>query len=125
MTKQELRRYQHIVSRIKELKAEREEMISLVRPLDGMPHGGGVSDPTANAGAKLADLAAKIEDEIRLLDEERAQIMAAISQLNDTEHDIMYYHYIRGWRWWKVAEKMGYSERQIHRIHGVALLKIK
>ena len=125
MTKHELRNYRHIVRRIKALQAEREELISLVRPLDGMPHGHGVSDPTASVGAKLADIAAEIDDEIRCLNDERTRIMAVLSQLPKEERNIMVDVYILGLTWPQAAENAGYSERQIHRIHSKILEEIK
>ncbi|MGI5873525.1 MAG: sigma factor-like helix-turn-helix DNA-binding protein [Bacillota bacterium] len=125
MTKHELRNYRHIVKRIKALQAEREELINLVRPLDGMPHGHGVSDPTASVGAKLADIAAEIDDEIRCLNDERTRIMAVLSQLPKEERNIMVDVYILGLTWPQAAENAGYSERQIHRIHSKILEEIK
>ena len=38
------------------------------------------------------------------------------------ESDVLFYRYIKGLDWWEIAEKMGYSQRHITRIHGKALV---
>ena len=49
-----------------------------------------------------------------------------INQLrNEDERDVMFYRYIKDKRWWEIAELMGYSERQIHRLHGKAIAHIE
>ena len=43
---------------------------------------------------------------------------------NEQEKRILKYRYIRGYQWDVIAEKIGYSERQIYNIHKKALKKI-
>ena len=66
-----------------------------------------------------------------LLEERRKRVSAykdivgRIKRLHsENELDVLFYRYIKGLEWWEIAEKMGYSERQIHRYHGNALAHI-
>ena len=124
MTKQELQNYRHIVQRIRQLKAEREELIRLVKAPDGMPKGGEKTDPTADAGGRLADIAAEIDDELTKLREERSRITAVLSTLPPKERNLMYYHYILGLSWEKVAVEMHFNYRWVMRLHIRALRRI-
>ena len=40
---------------------------------------------------------------------------------SENEKDVMFYRYIKGMDWWEIAEKMHYSERWIHKLHGKGL----
>ena len=124
MTKTELQNYRHIVQRIRQLKAEREELIRLVKAPDGMPKGGEKTDPTADAGGRLADIAAEIDDELTKLREERSRITAVLSTLPPKERNLMYYHYILGLSWEKVAVEMHFNYRWVMRLHIRALRRI-
>lgn len=66
------------------------------------------------------------------LEEKEAQQLAieqAIHSLGDTpERVVMRERYINGRGWTAIVQKMqmaGYSERQVYRLHGLALLKLK
>lgn len=51
------------------------------------------------------------------------KISEQINKLEDqNEIDVLFYRYIRQLDWWKIAERMNYTERHIHRIHGEALV---
>lgn len=111
-----------IVNRIQEeIQEVRTMRMSISVNNDGMPHGGGQSD--------LSDYAATLDKMERQLEAERynrirlyLDIKARIGQIkNSNEQDVLFYRYIKGLDWWEIAEKMNYSERQIHRIHGNAL----
>ena len=115
--------------KINRISSEIEEIRSMIlHPSmnnDGMPHGSKTSD--------LSEYAAKLtEKEERLYIEGMEQIKAykdiekRINQLrNEDERDVMFYRYIKDKRWWEIAELMGYSERQIHRLHGKAIAHIE
>ena len=50
------------------------------------------------------------------------QIVKSIKNLkSENESDVLFYRYIAGLDWWEIAEKLHYSERWIHKIHGKAL----
>lgn len=44
-----------------------------------------------------------------------------MSLKSENESDVLFYRYIAGLDWWEIAEKLHYSERWIHKIHGKAL----
>ena len=49
-----------------------------------------------------------------------------ISRLEDQdERDVLFYRYIKGYDWWKIAQIMDYSERWIYELHGRALKKME
>ena len=77
----------------------------------------------------LSDLMVKLDQAItRCLQIEREclelsnEIISQIEKLDKAdEKDVLYYRYIKGYSWDKVAEKMGYNRRHATRIHGEAL----
>ena len=125
--KEYLRSYRYHVRRIHRINAEIAELREMklhpsMKPDDGMPHGsGGQGD--------LSGYAAELDEMINELMEERYQriktYQAIVRQIkrmkSENEKDVLFYRYIRGLDWWEIAEKMKYSERWIHKIHGKAL----
>ena len=92
---------------------------------DGMPHGTNISDLSdyivrverlqtqlSHARYKRIEQYSKIFRDIELLDDER-------------ERQVLTYRYLRGYAWEKICMKMGYSWKQVHRIHGQALRDFK
>ena len=45
--------------------------------------------------------------------------------VSEDEKDVIFYHYIKGLTWWEIAEKMHYSERWVHKLHGRALAHLE
>lgn len=127
--KKYLREYRGHVRRIKRIEEELAELqamkMSISINIDGMPHGSGQSD--------LSGYAANLDRLERNLIGERDQRFAGYTEISsrimelssENERDVLFYRYIKGFAWWEIAEKMGYSERQIHRYHGKALVHIK
>ena len=123
--KEYLRSYGKHVRRIRRIESEIPEIRAMkVSPslsVDGMPHGSDKKD--------LSGYAAELDDMERELMEERYQrvvknrdIDKRIKRLkSENEQDVLFYRYIKELDWWEIAEKMRYSERQIHRFHGRAL----
>jgi DNA-directed RNA polymerase specialized sigma subunit len=127
--KEYLWRYRESVRMVERIKSELEEIRAMragtAINYDGMPSGSGQSD--------LSDYAAELDKLERKLVSERYKRIALyqdierrIKKLKDQkESDVLFYRYIKGLDWWEVAEKMGYSERQIHRLHGNSLVHLK
>ena len=123
-----LKSYRQHVRRIHRINAEIAELREMkmhpsMKPDDGMPHGrGGQGD--------LSGYAADLDEMINDLIEERyrriktyQQIVRRIKRMrSENEKDVLFYRYIKGLDWWEIADKMGYSERQVHRFHGNALV---
>ncbi len=126
--KEYLRGYKRHVRKLSRIEAELEELRTMKMAIsvnnDGMPHGSGQSD--------MSGYAAELDQLERNLIRERDQrfkgyreISERISKMkSENERDVLFYRYIKGLAWWEIAEKMGYSERQIHRYHGNALAHI-
>lgn len=117
-----VRRINRIETELAELRAMRSSMSA---SNDGMPHGSGQSD--------LSGYAAELDRLERILIKERYEriktykdIAVRIKRLkSENEKDVLFYRYIAGLAWWEIAEKMSFSERQIFRIHGKALVHFK
>lgn len=127
--KEYLRSYQNCSRRIKRIESEIDEIRSMkMYPSmqdDGMPHGSGQADLSGYA-AELT----KLEDELYKEGVDQVKLYKDITwkiqQLEDeNERDALFYRYIKGENWWRIAELTGYSERQIFRIHGDALKNLK
>lgn len=123
--KQYLRRYQVAKRRekliqdaIAELRSSKTSPVGLG---DGMPHGSDTSD--------LSGYAARWDELVRELEAEKEMQMVAYREIRQqigmvpdpTEQEILSRRYLIGQSWEKIAVEMGYSYRNITRIHGHAL----
>lgn len=91
---------------------------------DGMPHGTGVSNPVANMVAKKETLISRYRAKLAGLADAQEAIEDLIEGLEPTERRLARFRYIDGLRWETVCDKMCYSWRQTHRIHGALLDKL-
>ena len=112
-----IRRERDILSEIQRLRADKM-FPSVVN--DGMPKGSAQSD--------LSDYIVALDEQIERL--EKVTIYKDIEMRirameNSDEQEVLRYRYISGMKWDAITEKMGYSWRQIHRIHSSALLNFK
>lgn len=79
-----------------------------------------------NIAQKIIDLEQRINSEIDRLLELKLEIRKVIESVdNATEQLLLRLRYIEYKRWDEIAEIMGYSKRQVTRLHGYALQKIK
>lgn len=127
MTKEDLKKYQHLKAEIDQLKQEITDFYeTCVRSpiLDGMPKDDKVSDPTP----KYAEKAAKFNDKLHYLQYkailELEKIEDCIQNLEPRERRLMREYYIKGKTWEQVCVETGKSWRTVHRIHKNALRKI-
>ncbi len=117
--------YRNSVRRLERINAEIEEIRAMRM---------GVSAGTGGTGRRgwkndLSAYAAQLDSLERGLDEEKVvlldtyiRIKAAIDNLKDArERDVLFYRYIKGFSWWKIADEMEYTERWIMELHGRAL----
>lgn len=115
-----VRRVQRITAEIGELRTM--EMYPSVKDNDGMPHGSGGRGDLSGYAADLDQMIHDLIEERYLRIKTYQQIARQIKKLrSENEKDVLFYRYIKGLDWWEIAEKMGYSERQVHRFHGKAL----
>lgn len=120
-----LHSYRPHVRRISRIESEIEELRSMKMGStvnnDGMPHGHNQSD--------LSGYAADIDNLERKLTAEKSERIASYNDIteriehlkNENEKDVLFYRYIKGMEWWEIAEKMNYSERWVHVLHGRGL----
>jgi hypothetical protein len=139
VNKESLRQYQDLYAEINELKQQRQEILNSLGAIpvstDPVKSKGHISDPTAKAATKLAELQRLIDEKKALCLEQCAEIEKAINSLPARERRIMRLRYIRGLSWPRVTESIygkrgDYFERYdsylrtIHNYHGRALSKI-
>lgn len=127
--KEYLRGYGKHRRKIKRIEAELDE-IRLMKMYpssnnDGMPKGSGKSDLSGYA-VELDELEnAKYSEGVEQVKAYK-EILWRIKQLpNENERDVLFYRYIKVMEFWDIAAAMGFSERQIYRLHGKALAHFK
>ncbi len=129
MDKRTLKSYLSLCREIEILRQERAELLNGglgAANNDGLPHGSGVSNPTADMAAGAASIAAELSQKLNECIDLRLQIEQAVNALNEPrERELMRRRYIEGQRWEQVAYEMNYSIDHIWRLHGRILEKIK
>lgn len=129
MTKQELRQYIRLDVELRRLEdkiatLEARILSPKIQQISDMPRGGPKNDLTDQV-AKLVDLKYIYNVKWDELIDQQKKIEDAIGVLSDpVERALMGYRYIDGVSWEEVCVKIGYSWRQVHRLHGRALKKM-
>ena len=120
----------------RELKAEQRQLLGELRLLeeimdgpsapnmDGMPRSPGISNPVERMVTKHIMLQERYRAQLDKLVARQVAIENMIEPLESTERRLARYRYIDGLTWEDVSERMSYSWRQIHRIHGRVLDKL-
>ncbi|MEY8360035.1 hypothetical protein AALA99_13605 [Anaerotruncus colihominis] len=133
MTNQEkkefLRRYHtadcKLTALFDELAGWRSRAVKITPSLSGMP-GGSTEDSLQIAIKRIADLEQEIAHEIVHLIQIRTEITETIGIVrNEKLRLLLEYRYIYGDTWARIADRMGYSRRQITRLHGLALSRLE
>lgn len=131
MTKEALRNYRQLKSEISQLEQALQELeASMASPrstrMDAMPracpNGAG---PTERLVFKHIELTELYTEKLAGLRAEQLRIEKAIEQLEPVERLLIRHRYLEGLTWEEVAVRMGYSWRQVHRLHGRALESLK
>lgn len=95
-------------------------------PFTGSRSEGTYSDRVGRTTARIIDLEAEINEEIDKLVKVKEQIRYIIASVPDSKkRTILERKYILNQSWEVVAEKMGYSPRQIMRIHNDAIEELE
>ena len=118
-----LRQEKRIEEELERLKLDR--MLPGALAADGLPKSSNLSD--------LSDYAAEVDEQERKLVEQRKKIVRIrieirerIEQMEDeTEKDILTYHYIDLMRWKEICARTGYCWQYVHKKHSDALKKFK
>lgn len=92
--------------------------------LSGMPRGGAI-DWTVTADMVI-DLEKRLNAEIREMCRTKQAALDAIDAVEEANlREVLELYYLDGYTWDQVAQTMGYDVRQVYRLHGVALQRIK
>ena len=132
MTKERLRKYQEIKREQVDLQQRLEEVeAALYSPKTQQPadqHLSG-SRPEGSALENLAsyhmDLQDRYKAKLAELAAEQLAIEQAIEPLDTIYRMLLRYRYIDGLKWDDVCDKMNYSWRQTHYLHGRALQQLR
>ena len=130
MTKEELREYRHIDKNIKlyreqiqVLQSEAQCMTARLKEI--CVDSSGEKDRLSGQIAKIIELKNRLyELEDRLLAQMK-RIHIRFGCLPEREKNLMMLRYVKGMTWEQIAVEMGYAWRQIHRIHSMALKRLK
>lgn len=131
--KQYLRQYKPVLGRIESKLEEIERIDNSLYPgasiADGMPRGSrkdNASDKVDGAVDYVRRIRGKVIAELRELEALRDEISAAINSIPSQQHrQLLELRYINFYGWRKIAEKMGYSEDHIYKLHGEALKRLR
>ena len=83
-------------------------------------------DRMADVICKIVDLENEIAGDIEKLLGIKRDVMKTIDEVGEPELiDLLYRRYVRFEKWEKIAYKMNYSLRGIHKLHGKALNSIE
>lgn len=123
--KEYLRRYHAAELAEREIREEIDDLrMNKMFPAliqDGMPHGSSCMDLSEYA-AQLDELLTELKDQMEQRIRIRREITQRIEAMQDeTEKTVLRLRYIHWLRWEQIAERMGYSLRNITKIHGKAL----
>lgn len=123
--KEYLRRYHAAELAEREIREEIDDLrMNKMFPAliqDGMPHGSSCMDLSEYA-AQLDELLTELKDQMEQRIRIRREITQRIEAMQDeTEKTVLRLKYIHWLRWEQIAERMGYSLRNITKIHGKAL----
>ena len=116
------------INRIDDEVTELRELAASVKATDysGMPHGSGNQKDLSDELARIDTLEKRLEQEREKYVESYISIENLIKSVkNEDENDVLFYRYIKGLRFWEIAEKMDCTEQWVHKLHGRALGRLK
>lgn len=128
--KRQLNSYRDLLTERAQLVDELQRVESLMASppspnMDGMPRSGsGPSNPVERIAFKHMALVDRYKAQIAQMADQQIAIETLIEGLDPTERKLARFRYIDGLTWEDVCEKMVYSWRQTHRIHGRMLDKL-
>lgn len=130
MTTKQLLRQARIADRLVDEAAERAARVRARleagrrSSVSGMPRGGGGSDWTRTAD-QLVTLEARVNARLRELCRLKQSAMDLIQGVDEPRlREVLELYYLDGMTWEQVAERMGYSQRNVMYLHGIALRQL-
>lgn len=134
MQKADFKNYRALCLEIRKLQAQLLTLEASMYSPQGVeysitPKGGGQGNGMLEVIARHIELERHYNESLAAREAQRLAIEQAIDSLEDpAERVVMRCRYIEGREWkYIIAElaALGYSERQVYRMHGFALLKLK
>lgn len=122
-----LRQYKEADRRVRQLEQEYKEELDQIDAIgspmdtDGTPHGTNIGRPTEQQALLLIRKAERLQQAKYEAIEIRQEIYETIRKVPGAEGSVLYERYILLKRWDAVADSVGYSVRQVSRIHQSAL----
>ena len=111
-------------AQLQRLREQAVQITQAIRP--DRVQSSGDPDRLSGAVARIADAAAEIEQQILQREAVRWEIEAAIEKVPDgAQRVLLEYRYLAGYTFEHIAVDMHYSYKQVCRIHGYALEKVK
>ena len=111
-----------IDSKLEQLQSLRALATKTSSTLSGMPRNTPNAQSMEAIVAKIVDLEAEINADIDALVDLKRSIIAAIRGVPQPDHQVLLeLRYLCGYSWVQIAERMGYSPRHVHTLHGQAL----
>lgn len=109
------------VARLREL-AEQVTSAATATRVSGTP----ARSKIESAVCRIADLQSLIQRDICRLAEKYEEIQRVIEKVEEGPHrDLLIHRYLNFYTWEEIAEKMNYSYKWVHVLHGKALEKVK
>lgn len=130
MTKERLRNYRTLLKE-KEILEQQIETVEAtlfnpkIQRIKQTPGVRSVGNAVEDLAAKHMELIDLYQDKLTGIATELIEIERAIDALPPTERNLMRLYYINGKTWESVCVSIGYSWKQVHRIHGRALDMLK
>ncbi len=127
--RKELREYRDNIKYIDEKQSDSEELRNRIEKIssssiDGLPKGKGTNldeAPFEESLDKIMQIQEDCKEKLRELLIKKFVVENKIDQLEQPHKSILYMKYIRGINLYKVSEELGYSYKQIKRLHQMAL----
>jgi len=124
-----LRRYRGMKGRSRWLRAEIARWRAAAERCTtsfSLSRGAGSDDRLQRAIDRIDELERQLLDQIAANAEECRLIEAAVAAIGDDRlREVLERRYIEGLRWEEIAERMGYADRHVRRLHGDALTALE
>jgi hypothetical protein len=91
---------------------------------DGMPHGSGISDPTADKAVRLVDKGMDLFEARCKAMEIQRRVFEVAYTIGGVEGDVLIERYIKLKDWTDVCDAVGYGWSQTHTYHRIGLDKV-
>ena len=125
-----LRQYRGMVARcnalsraIREAEEQATDVSVHLKPVSVQTSASG--DAMLNSVIRMVEATEQLQEEKARCDQALQEVLAAINAVADeTQKAVLTMRYVEGLAWTKIAEMIGYEERQTYVIHGRALAEV-